>query len=185
MDERREFFRIDVKARIDLVTLDSTPTGQQDPSQHFAQSNVLHTLAELKKLDADAMQAQQQVKDSDRALGEYLNILSRKVDILALYCLSSSAEALGEPQTVTISEGGIDFNAPQAVNSGGYIAVMPVFTRPPMAIALYAQVVRCDPDPTNGFTIAAEFHYQNSAQRQQISQQIMRSQMESIRSSKT
>ncbi|UTF60924.1 PilZ domain-containing protein [Gilvimarinus sp. DA14] len=184
MDERREYFRIDVEARIDLaITQDSA--RQQDPASYFSQSGVLHTLAELKKLDGEGLQVQQQIKDNDRALGEYLHLLSRKVDILALYCLSSSAESLGDTQTVTISEGGLDFTYPQQVDAGSPVALMLVFTQPPMAIALHARAVRCEPDPTTGFTIAAEFHYQNSAQRQQISQQIMRAQMESIRSSKS
>ncbi|WP_169334807.1 PilZ domain-containing protein [Gilvimarinus chinensis] len=184
MDERREYFRIDVKARVDVAESASSSPLELDPADHFTQSGILHTLAELKKLDTEGMQIQQQIKDSDRALGEYLHLLSRKVDILALYCLSTSAESLGESQTVTISEGGLDFNHSQNLETGEPVALMLVFSQPTMAIALHARVVRCEPDPTTGFTIAAEFQYQNSAQRQQISQQIMRAQMESIRSSK-
>ncbi len=184
MDERREYFRIDVEARVDVAEPDSPAPLEHDPAGYFSQSGVLHTLAELKKLDTEAMQVQQQIKDNDRALGEYLHLLSRKVDILALYCLNTNAESLGDNQKVTISEGGLDFNHGQNIKSGAPIALMLVFSQPTMAIALHARVVRCEPDPTTGFTIAAEFQYQNSAQRQQISQQIMRAQMESIRSSK-
>ncbi|MDO3382717.1 PilZ domain-containing protein [Gilvimarinus algae] len=184
MDDRREYFRIVVDACIEVAPLDAPPGQQQDPAIHFASSAVLRTMAELKKIDGESAQVQQQIKDGDRALGEYLHLLSRKVDVLALYCLTSSAEAQGDYQSVTLSEGGISFNHREPVSQHQWVAMMLIFASPPSAIALHAQVTRCEPDRDTGFDIAAEFHYSNSAQRQQISQQIMRAQMDQIRSTK-
>ncbi|MDO3387157.1 PilZ domain-containing protein [Gilvimarinus sp. SDUM040013] len=185
MDDRREYFRIDVQANIDMAVLTAQPTHQEDPASHFSASPVLRAMAELKKLDGEAVQLQQQIKDSDRALGEYLHVMSRKIDVLAVYCLTSSTESQGDYGEITISEGGLSFIGEQAVKIDDWVALMLIFAHPTMAIALHGQITRCEPDPDKGYQIAAEFRYENSAQRQQISQQIMRSQMESIRSNKT
>ncbi|MBU2887432.1 PilZ domain-containing protein [Gilvimarinus agarilyticus] len=185
MKERREYFRMEVQASINMATLAGKPTEQADPASHFSASPVLRTMAELKKLDGDAMQLQQQIKVTDRALGEFLHVLSRKIDVLAMYCLTSSAEELGSYHTTTLSEGGISFAYSTPAQVGDWVALMVIFSHPTMAIALHGQVTRCEPDPDTGYQLAAEFRYENSAQRQQISQQIMRSQMESIRSSKS
>lgn len=185
MEDRREYFRMEVQANINITVLPNQPSPQADPASQFATSPILRAMAELKKLDGDAMQLQQQIKDSDRALGEYLHLLSRKIDVLAMYCLTCSPESLGDYHQVTLSEGGISFSHPTPVADSSWLALMIIFAHPTMAIALHGQVTRCEPDTDKGYRIAAEFRYENSAQRQQISQQIMRSQMEAIRSSKS
>lgn len=185
MEDRREYFRMQVEANIEMLALPAKPSHQADPASHFTSSPILRAMAELKKLDGEAMQLQQQIKDSDRALGEYLHVMSRKIDVLAVYCLTSSTESQGDYCEVTISEGGVSFTDRQEVSLGDWVALMVIFSHPTMAIALHGQITRCEPDPAKGYQIAAEFHYENSAQRQQISQQIMRSQMESIRNSKS
>lgn len=181
MDERRDYFRLALSANVELATLPQQPEANADASSHFTASHILHTMAELKRLDLDGSQLQQQIKDADRALGDYLSILTRKIDTLAQFCLNSQIAGLKVTQTIELSEGGLQFVHPTPLAEQQWLALMLSFDSPLMAIALHAQVIRCEPDRGNGCQIAAEFLYLNAAERQQISQHIMRAQMVSAR----
>lgn len=181
MSERREYFRMPMEAEVELKQLEQPPEEAADPTNEFPARGMLKIIAELKRLDGDAAQLHPQIKDSDRALGEYLHIISRKIDVLAQYCLTLQTNGQNQPQEVVLSEGGIHFYSPYALPQQSWVALYLVFTQPPMAIALYAKVTRCEPDPDNGYAIAAEFHYTGGLQRQQISQHMMRAQIDSIR----
>lgn len=181
MSERREYFRMPMEAEVELKQLEEPPAEAADPTNEFPARGMLKIIAELKRLDGDAAQLHTQIKDSDRALGEYLHIISRKIDVLAQYCLTLQANGQGETQEVVLSEGGIHFHCPYALPGSAWLALYLVFTQPPMAIALYAKVTRCEPHPDKGYVIAAEFHYTGGLQRQQISQHMMRAQIDSIR----
>ncbi|WP_052481120.1 PilZ domain-containing protein [Gilvimarinus agarilyticus] len=181
MDERRGYFRLTVSSNVELNVLARRPEANADASSHFTASPILHTMAELKRLDLDGSQLQQQIKDSDRALGDYLSILTRKIDTLAQFCLNSQIAERNTSQSIELSEGGIQFTHPTPLAEQQWLALMLSFDTPLMAIALHAQVIRCEPDRGNGCQITAEFTYMNAAERQQISQHIMRAQMASAR----
>ncbi|WP_049721932.1 PilZ domain-containing protein [Gilvimarinus polysaccharolyticus] len=181
MDERRNYFRLQLNAKVELIPLETQPTANSEASSHFSSSGILQTMAELKRLEVDGNQLQQQIKDTDRALGEFLNILTRKIDVLAQFCLSLQTTDSAKSQTIDLSEGGLVFDYPSALPEQQWFALMLRFDSPIMATAIYAQVIRCEPDRGNGCRIAAEFRYLNATERQQISQQIMRAQMESAR----
>ncbi|WP_339615470.1 PilZ domain-containing protein [uncultured Gilvimarinus sp.] len=183
MDERRDYFRLTLNAIVELKALAAKPlvTSGADATSHFTSSRILQTMAELKRLELDGGQLQQQIKDADRALGEYLNILTRKIDVLAQFCLSSQVTDYASAQAIELSEGGLMFHHSEPLPEHQWLALMLSFESPLMATALHAQVIRCEPDRGNGYLIAAEFLYLNAAERQQISQQIMRAQLESAR----
>lgn len=181
MSERREYFRMPMEAELELKQLEDEPAEGAEPANEFPAQSMLKIMTELKRLDGDAAQLHPQIKDSDRALGEYLHIISRKIDVLAQYCLTAQAGGHREPREVVLSEGGINFTLPYALPLNSWLALYLIFPQPPMAIALYAKVTRCEPHPDTGHAIAAEFHYTGGLQRQQISQHMMRAQIDSIR----
>jgi hypothetical protein len=181
MTDRRDYFRLRLDAHVELHLLEQKPLSIDDANAHFAFNHILQTLFELKKLDTEGNQLQQQIKEADRALGEYLHIVNRKVDALAQYCLNTGTESELATQTIELSEGGLLLHNDAPLPQGQWLALMLRFNSPLMVIALHAQVVRCEPDRGNGYQIAAEFHYANATERQQISQHIMRAQMELAR----
>lgn len=181
MSERREYFRMPMEAKLELKQLDAEPAEGAEPADEFPSQGMLKIVAELKRLDSDAAQLHPQIKDTDRALGEYLHLVSRKIDVLAQYCMATQSPAGSSTESVILSEGGINLYYDSALKDGQYLALHLVFSQPPMAIALYAKVSRCEPDRDKGYAIAAEFHYTSGLQRQQISQHMMRAQIDSIR----
>jgi len=181
MDERRDYFRLPLDASIELKELPEKPTADADANSYFTSSHALQAMAELRRLELDGSQLQQQVKDADRALGEYLNILTRKIDLLAQFCLSTQITQPKASQSIELSENGLVFHHPTPLTEQHWLALMLSFESPLMAIALHAQVLRCEPDRGNGYLIAAQFLYLSTAQRQQISQHIMRAQLELAR----
>ncbi|HEY7884896.1 MAG TPA: PilZ domain-containing protein [Cellvibrionaceae bacterium] len=181
MSERREYFRMTMEARLELKQLEAEPAEGADPADEFPSQGMLKIVAELKRLDSDAAQLHPQIKDTDRALGEYLHLVSRKIDVLAQYCMATQSPPEGTIDSVILSEGGVNLFYPSALKEGQYLALHLNFSQPPMAIALYAKVSRCEPDRDKGYAIAAEFHYTSGLQRQQISQHMMRAQIDSIR----
>src|SRR5690606_35581120 len=85
MSERREYFRMPMEAELELKQLEEEPAEGAEPANEFPAQSMLKIMTELKRLDGDAAQLHPQIKDSDRALGEYLHIISRKIDVLAQY----------------------------------------------------------------------------------------------------
>lgn len=181
MNDRRDYYRLRLDAHIELQPLEQKPLHCDDANAHFAFNHTLQTLFELKKLDTEGNQLQQQIKEADRALGEYLHIVNRKVDVLAHHCLNTGTESELATQTIELSEGGLLLHSDTPFKQGQWLALMLRFSSPLMVTALHAQVIRCEPDRGNGYQIAAEFHYTNATERQQLSQHIMRSQMELAR----
>lgn len=179
MSERRSFFRIDESIALEYKEVDehTANTGEADSLYHDAAD--LRLYGELKKLDNDNAQLLYQIKDSNRALGEYLHNLNRKIELLGQRLMAEHkppALTRGTRQ-VNLSEGGIAFGCDHAIEQNGFIAMRLTFLPSYAGLILFAKVIRCELGSAGDYQIAAKFHRTNMNQQQMIGQQIMRAQM--------
>lgn len=179
MSERRRFFRIDDYVRLTYQTVSRETVEQVQPESLFPDAGLLSLQAELKKLDSESAQLLFQIKDQDRRLGDYLHLLNRKIELVSQQLMAdrASGETNAMRREVNLSEGGVAFSNPTAIEEGQFLALHLLFLPSYAGVVLFAQAVRCEAQHNGQFNIGANFHKASSAQKQFLSQQIMRAQM--------
>ena len=179
MSERRSFFRINESIALEYKEVDEKIVNSSDPDNLYADAAGIRLYGELKRIDNDAAQLLFQIKDSNRVLGEYLHNLNRKIDLLSQHVMAEhKPPALTQKiSQVNLSEGGISFGCEKPIQKDHFVAMRLTFLPSYAGLIIFAQVIRCDPDPDGDYQIAAKFLNINNAQQQLLGQQIMRAQM--------
>ncbi|WP_111641920.1 PilZ domain-containing protein [Marinimicrobium alkaliphilum] len=175
--DRRTYFRIDEHVALSFEPVSAQTAAERSADEFFPGSAVLRLHAELKRVDAEAAQLILPVKEQSRALGDYLHLLDRKIELLTQHLMADQQKVPLKPRPVNLSDNGIAFGNPEPLESGQHLALHITFLPSHAGVVLFAEVVRCEPDPINGWQIAAEFQHITSQQQQLISQQIMRAQL--------
>jgi hypothetical protein len=109
MSERRSYFRIDESIAIEFKEVDEITANTAAAELQFPNTTSLKLFAELRKIDHDNAHLFHQIKETSRALGEYLYNLNRKIDIISQQLMTDS-KPLPPSKTikqVNLSEGGI------------------------------------------------------------------------------
>ena len=185
MSERRSYFRIDESIALEFKEVEEITANTAAAEVHFSNTASLKLFAELRKIDNDNAHLFHQIKETSRALGEYLHNLNRKIDIIGQQ-LMADTRPLPPSKTiklVNLSEGGIAFGSARAVAVNHYIVLRLIFLPSNAGMVLFAKIIRCEPNDTGEYQIAAKFHRVNDSQQQLIGQQIMRAQMAERRKS--
>src|SRR5690606_13012232 len=185
MSERRSYFRIDESIAIEFKEVEEITANTAVPELQFPDATSLKFFAELRKIDNDNAHLFHQIKETSRALGEYLQNLNRKIDIISQQLMIDS-KPLPPSKTiklVNLSEGGVAFGSSRTVAPHSFIAIRLIFLPSNAGIVLFARVVRCESRSGGYDRRAAKFHRIAEAQQQLIGQQIMRAQMAERRKS--
>lgn len=179
MSERRSFFRIDETIALEYREVDERTANTQNAENLYPDAADIKLYAELKKIDSDTAQLLYQIKDNNRALGEYLHNINRKIELLSQRLMAEhKPPALSQlTSQVNLSEGGIAFGCEHPIKKDQYIALRMTFLPSYAGLILFAKVTRCEPSSAGDYQIAAKFLRPNSSQQQLIGQQIMRAQM--------
>ena len=186
MNERRSYFRIDETIALEFKKVDELTANTAVPELQYPKTASLQLFNELRKIDQDNSHLFYQIKDTNRALGEYLHNLNRKIDLISQQ-LMADYKPLPPSKTirqVNLSEGGIAFGSSEPVNQDDFIVIRLVFLPSNAGMVIFAKVVRAEATPKGEYQLAARFHRINDAQQQLIGQHIMRSQMAEKRKKK-
>src|SRR5690625_7686756 len=89
----------------------------------------------------------------------------------------ASGETNAMRREVNLSEGGVAFSNPTAIEEGQFLALHLLFLPSYAGVVLFAQVVRCEAQHNGQFYIGANFNKSSSAQKQFLIHQIIRAQM--------
>jgi hypothetical protein len=179
MSERRSYFRIDESIALEFKDVTEVVANTAAPELQFPNTASLKLHAELRKIDGENSLLFHQIRESNRAIAEYLHNLNRKIDLISQ---QMTMEHKPPPPSKTIkqvnlSEGGIAFGSSQDIPANSYIALRLVFLPSNTGLVIFAKIIRCEPSNTGEFQIAAKFHRINDTQQHLIGQQIMRAQM--------
>lgn len=182
-DEKRDFFRIRDSLALDVRRVSSADT---DEAAFEQESPLFSLLSDLHTLDYESQHLLRQIAERDRALAHYLKIINKRVDIVSKALALQIVDEIGEPQDVTLSEGGISFTHPEPLEAGSWLALHMVLLPSPLGLVLPAQVIRCEPDRGgDSWTIAVSFHDLADNQRQLLARHILQKQAQEIRATKT
>jgi hypothetical protein len=179
MSERRSYFRIDESIALEYRAVDEATATRGDVDKVYPDSDSIALYSELKKIDSDNAQLLFQLKNGNRALGDYLHNLNRKIDLLSQRILAEhKPPALTHiTRQVSLSEGGIAFGSAKPIAANAYIALRLTFLPSYAGLIIFAKVIRCELCKAGDYQIAAKFYRARDSQLQIIGQQIMRAQL--------
>lgn len=179
MSERRSYFRIDESIAVEYKAVDEQTANAGEAERVYPDSAAIALQAELKKIDSDNGQLLYQLKNTNRALGDYLHNLNRKIELLAQQLLTEhKPPALTDiTRQVSLSEGGIAFGSAKPIAQHTYVALRLTFLPSYVGLIIFAKIIRCELCKAGDYQIAAKFYRPRDAQLRIIGQQIMRAQM--------
>lgn len=175
---QRDFYRVECRAVLDYVVLGDQLPGSRSAESFFGDGEHFALLRELRKLDHDNAQLLHAIGETDRNVGGYLHLLNRKIDLLArhLAALSPGLKS-GSEQSISLSEGGLAFNATDPPAMGEVIALrmtlLPTFS----VLAMFASVVKLQPLADGQTHVSLNFERLQDAERQAIARHVMQVQM--------
>lgn len=156
--DRRQFFRIDLKVAFEYRSVPEADVLASARPYQFNVSPHFLLLSELQALDSDTAHLLRKVAETQPDTAAYLKLLNSKIDTIAR---SIAAQDLHETSglqlhNISLSEGGLSFMAPNALQPGDYLALKLVFPDSYLGLLLYARVQRCEA-AANDYQIGIEF----------------------------
>ena len=175
--EKRDFFRVNHDLLFDFKVVEAFSAENESPEMEFDDSASVGLVNELRRLDKDNVQTLRLLTEKNRLLGDYLNSLSNKIDLIARHTLIAQETANQDKQKtrINLSEDGLAFLAERALYKDSYIVVRLIFLPQYIPITCFAKVIRCDAKDNN-YQVAARFHRIKDSQRQELSKQILKAQ---------
>lgn len=178
-DDRREYYRIDDTIALDFSLL-SGPQALASDALHDA-SPLFNLLSDLHLMDFESQHLLRHISERDRTLANYLKVMNKRIDLLGQAVAQSLLRDIGAPRRVSLSEGGISFNHPQAVPAGSHLALKMVLMPQALGLLLRAQVMHCQARDDGQFEIGTEFEALTDAQRQLLARHILQKQAQQRR----
>lgn len=182
-DDKRDFFRIRDQMALQVKAIDGPDLDPQLPED---ESPLFSLLSDLHMLDYESQHLLRQIAERDRALAHYLKIINKRVDLVGKALAMQLTGDLSEPIEVTLSEGGMAFNAVQAYPVDSWLMLRMVLMPSLLGLVLAARVIRCEPAQETGqWRLGVSFDNLSDAQRQLLARHILQKQAQEIRAAKT
>jgi len=177
VNERRNFFRIDVDVLISHLCVDqSSALAQRIPAQ-FQDEPSYSLMREIQTIDQDSHKYLHSIGEHNRELELYLRSISKKIDVISAQIAQTlSPELEQQAQRISLSEGGLSFHCPHALAHDSYLAVQLSLLPAHQNLVLFAKIINCSPASTGGFSVALSFIEPSDGDSQVISRHIMQQQ---------
>ncbi|WP_017906669.1 PilZ domain-containing protein [Pseudomonas asplenii] len=178
-EDRREYYRIEDTIALEIRPLSAADAAGKDVLQDA--SPLFNLLSELHLSEFESQHLLRQVTERDRALSAYLKSQNKRIDLLSQVMAMTILGEIGEPQSVVLSEGGIEFSHDVAYPAGTQLAVKLVLMPQALGLLLRARVTHCEPQSLGSFEIGTEFETLTDAQRQLLARYILQKQAQQRR----
>ncbi|VVP97660.1 hypothetical protein PS914_03741 [Pseudomonas fluorescens] len=177
-EDRREYYRIEDRIALEIRPLSAPEAAGQEVLQDA--SPLFNLLSELHLSEFESQHLLRQISERDRHLAAFLKSQNKRIDLLSQVIAITVLGQIGEPQPVTISEGGIDFQHPTPFAAGAHLSIKLVLMPQALGLLLRARVTHCD-TKGDGYDIGTEFQHPSEAQRQLLARYILQKQAQERR----
>ena len=172
--DRREYYRIADTIALEFSLLSGAEAVASEALHD--DSPLFNLLSDLHLSDFESQHLLRHIGERDRTLASYLKVVNKRIDLLGQALAQNLVREVGAPKRVTLSEGGVSFEHPQAVPAGSHLAVKMVLMPQALGLLLRAQVVHCRQQPNGHYEIGTEFEALTDAQRQLLARHILQKQ---------
>jgi hypothetical protein len=171
----RSSFRVNQDVIFDFRQVDSHTADSENADKLMNEGPAMQMLAELRRIDRDAQDLLKIVGDKQRLLGDYLQKLNAKVDLIARHFAFDNQQN-GLPQRVNLSETGVAFYHAKALYKGNYLVMRLIFLPTYTPVVVFGIVIRCE-QSNEGYQVATQFHRLHDQERQLIAKQVLKTQV--------
>ncbi|PCK10190.1 MAG: pilus assembly protein PilZ [Alteromonadaceae bacterium] len=173
--DQRDFFRIDQDVLFEYRPVDAYTAENQSTEGLFEDSATTSTFSELKRIEQESMATLRKIAERDALLGEYLNSLNAKIDLIARHTLLHQDESSEEQakERINLSEGGLAFMSERALYKDSYLAIRLIFLPSYAPVISFAKVLRCQMKEDKHH-VAAKFYRLAESNRREMSRQILK-----------
>ena len=178
-EERREYYRIEDSVALEINLL--ADADSTDPDLAQSSSVLFDLLSELHISEFESQHLLRQLDERDRVLNGFLKAQNKRIDLLSKVVAQTIMGAIGAPQPVVISEGGLQFRSELAYAPGALLTVKMILMPQASGLMVQARVVRCVPRPGGGFEVGSEFIDLPDTQRQLLARHILQRQAQARR----
>jgi len=165
--ERRQRFRVDDTAILEIMPVEIAALPQTAPESFFAPSAAFNLMRDIGQIDQQNSNALRNIAEQYPEIAGYLEAIEQKIGIIGSAIAEGILHDSQQLQSIDLSEGGIGFKHEEALEKHGYYAMKIWFHRALVGIAAYVQVVGCNRAIDGRQHISASF-YQLSKRNQQI-----------------
>ncbi|MHC8305338.1 PilZ domain-containing protein [Pseudomonas sp. PB3P13] len=177
-EDRREYYRIEDSIALEIRPLSAPEAAGQEVLQDT--SPLFNLLSELHLSEFESQHLLRQISDRDRNIAAFLKSQNKRIDLLSQVLAITVLGQIGEPQPVTISEGGVEFQYPTPIAAGTHLSVKLVLMPQALGLLLRARVTHCDARG-DGYDVGTEFQRPTDAQRQLLARYILQKQAQERR----
>lgn len=174
-EERRQYFRTQQDIIFDFKLIDVHTAEQGKPETAIDGSTSMQLLSELRQIDKELQQTCKVLTDKQRLLGDYLNKLNSKIDLIVRHSIFAVRPDNHTAQ-VSISEGGVAFQCDRALYKGNFLVLQIIFLPTYVPVIVFAQVTRCDAEGDQ-HRVAAAFYRLRESDRQELAKQVLKAQV--------
>lgn len=179
--ERRNSFRVNQDVIFDFRQVDTHTAEQEEPEHAMDDGVAMHLVAELRRIDREAQQLLKIITDKQRLLGDYLQKLNSKIDLIARHSLFTS-NGSSQSTRLNISEDGVAFRSQRALYRGNFLVLRMIFLPTYTPVIVFGVVSRCESEgrgegDTEVYRVAAKFHRLRDQDRQELARQILKAQV--------
>lgn len=172
-DDRRQFYRIDDTAILDLTSVTAEVVNNALAETCFNESEAFRLMRELRGIDTDNGGVFRSIHEKTPEIALYLQAINKKIESVGNAVASTLVGSEADLQSVDISEGGIGFNYATGLEENSLHAVKIWFHQTLIGIAAYIRVVACHRAIDGGYHISCAFESLPDLDEQVIARHIM------------
>jgi hypothetical protein len=179
MSDKRKFFRIQQDVIFNFKAVSTDSIHEYNADHYFDRSASVDLLTKFQQLDRDSTAIMQNIRKDNSHIGQYLETLNKKINLLSQQVLAQEIIAEGDQNAgrIDLSQGGIAFTTSCPLDIKSWVAVKLVFLPAYIAILSYAQIIRSQQLDDGRYLVGASFDQLNADEQRIIAKQIIDTQI--------
>ena len=178
--KERHYFRIQQEIHLEhKIITQSEAMETRSPCDTATHTKLIE---ELHKIEKETSQTLSVIAEKDRHTANYLRSINKRIDLLTQLVVTETDKPQKQfCKTIDLSEGGLRFINKESLEKGSYLALKLMLPLSHIGLLVFAQVIKCNDNNTNGFVISVEFINLQAAERAQLARFVVKTQAEQRR----
>lgn len=181
--DQRDYYRIKDSVYIEYKIVPEEQVFATKRRPPFEVSERFTLLRDMYEVELESTQLLRSLTDADRKLGAFLSTINRRLEMMAKVLSAEELPAHKRPaESVTVSEGGISFEADELLPSGAFLGMKLLFHPSLLGLTVYGEVKYCRlTDEGTKYATGVHFVRMDAFAEQLLARHIIRLQAEDRR----